>query len=176
MTPHPSYDRHNVEADIDFPTDLREVARIEIETMQDVPSMVYDPKEHFDETYITFFEGVPEAKKVKPGELGVNIDLFRQVKIHYRKSRENVACRVLADLCQDIQGSGYVGGLEDSALRVGTTIVTVQRWRARFAEGKLLVPHNRNGLYSVDPKVAIKKDSKGNIIKPKARNNDVFTF
>lgn len=144
--------------------------------MQKKPTMAYDPKEHFDATYVTFFDGPPKAGEIKANGLGVNIDLFRQVKIHYRKSRENVACRVLADLCQDIQGSGYVGGLEDSALRVGTTVVTVQRWRARFAEGTLLVPHNRNGLYSVALKVAIKKDGKGNIIKPNARNTDVFTF
>lgn len=144
--------------------------------MQDKPNMPYNPKEHFDAAYVTFFEGPPVPKNVKAGELGVNIDLFRQVKTHYRRSRENIVTRVLADICQDIQASGYLGGLEDSALRVGTTTVTIQRWRARFADSKLLIRHNRNGLYSVDPKVAIKKDSDGEVIEPSSRNNNIFSF
>jgi len=135
----------------------------------------YDPKEHFDTAFVAFFEGPPIEAKIKPGQLGVNIDLFRQVKTHYRKAKENIACRLLADICLDIQGSGYLGRLDDSALRVGTTVVTAQRWRARFAENQLLIPHNKNGLYSVDPKVAIRKDTVGNVIAP-SENKTVFTF
>lgn len=135
----------------------------------------YDPKDHFDEAFVTFFEGPPVPDEIDAGQLGVNLDIFRQVKTHYRKAKENIACRLLADVCLDIQGSGFIGRLDDCALRVGTTIVTAQRWRARFAETKLLVPHNNNGLYSVDPKVAIRKDADGKIISPSA-DKSVFTF
>ena len=138
--------------------------------------MSFDPKDLFDSTYVKFFEGPPKAAELEPGELGINVDLFRQVKAHYRKARENSACRVLADICQDIRESGYIGTLEDSALRVGTSWTTVQRWRSRFYDTGLLKQHNRNGLYSVDPKVAIKLGEDGKVLKPNPKNSGVFTF
>ena len=89
--------------------------------------MLTEEKELFGTTPVTFFEGPPDATALKPGDLGVNIDLFRQVKTHYNKAKENIACRVLADICQDIQDSGYLGRMDDSAERLSTTVVTVQR-------------------------------------------------
>lgn len=136
----------------------------------------FDPKELFDTAYVKFFDEAPKPSKIKPGELGVNIDIFRQVKVHYRKAKENSAARVLADVCQDIQIDGYIGGLEDSALRVGMSYVTVQRWRSRFYENGLLDLHNRNGLYSVNPKMAILKGPDGTVIKPRPSKSGVFTF
>lgn len=130
----------------------------------------------FDAPCVRFFEGPPEADSLKPGELGVNIDLFRQVKVHYNKAKENIACRVLADICQDIQDSGYLGRMDDSATRLSSTVVTVQRWRSRFADTGLLKRQNRNGLYSVDPKVAIRMDAEGAIIKPATERKAVFRF
>lgn len=140
-----------------------------------IMTTLYDPKEHFDAAFVAFFEGPPVAIKVKPGQLGVNLDIFRQVKTHYRKSKENIACRVLADLCNDIQGSGYIGRLDNSALRIGTSKQTALRWRQRFAETGLLIPSGKYGEYSVDPKVAIRKDEKGNILEP-GDDTSVFTF
>ncbi|GFE67033.1 hypothetical protein [Litoreibacter roseus] len=136
----------------------------------------FDPKELFDTAYVKFFDEAPKAAALKAGELGVNIDIFRQVKVHYRKAKENSAARVLADICQDIQIDGYIGGLEDSALRVGMSYVTVQRWRSRFYENGLLDLHNRNGLYSVNPKMAILKGADGKVIKPRSSQSGVFTF
>lgn len=141
-----------------------------------MPATAFDPRELFDTAYVKFFEGPPQASDLNAGELGVNIDLFRQVKTHYRKARENSACRVLADICQNIQGSGYLGTLEESALRVGTSSITIQRWRSRFFETGLLKQHNRNGLYSVDPKVAILKAPNGKVIKPNPKDTGIFTF
>ncbi len=135
-----------------------------------------DEKTLFGATPVTFFEGPPDAEALEPGELGVNIDLFRQVKSHYTKAKENIACRVLADICQDIRDSGYLGRMDDSAARLSTTVVTVQRWRSRFADNGLLKRENRNGLYSVDPKVAIRKDADGVVIKPKSEKKAIFRF
>lgn len=135
-----------------------------------------DEKTLFDARPVTFFEGPPDADALGPGELGVNIDLFRQVKSHYNKAKENIACRVLADICQDIQDSGYLGRMDDSAARLSSTVVTVQRWRSRFADNGLLMRENRNGLYSVDPKVAIRKDAEGVVIKPTSAKKAIFKF
>lgn len=135
-----------------------------------------EEKSLFATTSVQFFEGPPESEALKPGELGVNIDLFRQVKAHYNKAKENIACRVLADICQDIQASGYLGRMDDSAERLSSTIVTVQRWRSRFADNGLLKRQNRNGLYSVDPKVAVRMDAEGMIIKPTSEKKAVFKF
>lgn len=135
-----------------------------------------EEKSLFDATSVKLFEGPPEADALQPGELGVNIDLFRQVKAHYNKAKENIACRVLADICQDIQDRGYLGRMDDSAARLSSTVVTVQRWRSRFADNGLLKRQNRNGLYSVDPKVAVRMDVKGAIIKPATEKKAVFKF
>ena len=83
---------------------------------------------------------------------------------------------MLADICQDIQDSGYLGRMDDSAERLSTTVVTVQRWRSRFADTGLLKRQNRNGLYSVDPKVAIRMDADGNVIKPTSDKKAIFKF
>jgi hypothetical protein len=138
--------------------------------------MLTEKKALFGATPVTFFEGPPDATALKPGDLGVNIDLFRQVKTHYNKAKENIACRVLADICQDIRDSGYLGRMDDSAERLSTTVVTVQRWRSRFADTGLLKRQNRNGLYSVDPKVAIRMDADGNVIKPTSDKKAIFKF
>ena len=138
--------------------------------------MLTEEKALFSATPVTFFEGPPDATALKPGDLGVNIDLFRQVKTHYNKAKENIACRVLADICQDIQDSGYLGRMDDSAERLSTSVVTVQRWRSRFADTGLLKRQNRNGLYSVDPKVAIRVDADGAAIKPTSDKKAIFKF
>lgn len=138
--------------------------------------LVIEEKELFGTNPVTFFQGPPDATALKPGDLGVNIDLFRQVKVHYNKAKENIACRVLADICQDIQDSGYLGRMDDSAARLSTTVVTVQRWRSRFADTGLLKRQNRNGLYSVDPKVAIRMNSEGAAIKPTSDKKAIFKF
>ena len=138
--------------------------------------LVIEEKALFGASPVTFFEGPPDATVLKPGNLGVNIDLFRQVKSHYNKAKENIACRVLADICQDIQDSGYLGRMDDSAARLSTTVVTVQRWRSRFADNGLLKRQNRNGLYSVDPKVALRMDADGAIVKPTSEKKAIFKF
>ena len=138
--------------------------------------MLTEEKALFGATPVTFFEGPPDVAGLKPGDLGVNIDLFRQVKIHYNKAKENIACRVLADICQDIRDSGYLGRMDDSAARLSTTVVTVQRWRSRFADTGLLKRQNRNGLYSVDPKVAIRMGADGAAIKPTSDKKAIFKF
>jgi len=138
--------------------------------------MLTEEKALFGATPVTFFEGPPDATALKPGDLGVNIDLFRQVKSHYNKAKENIACRVLADICQDIQESGYLGRMDDSAERLSTTVVTVQRWRSRFADTGLLKRQNRNGLYSVDPKVAIRINEDSDVIKPTSDKKAIFKF
>lgn len=106
----------------------------------------------------------------------MNIDLFRQIKDHYNKAKENIACRVLADICQDIQDNGYIGRMDDSAERLDSTNNTVQRWRSRFADNGLLKRHNLNGRFSVDPKVAIRVGSDGELVKPTAEKKAVFKF
>jgi hypothetical protein len=135
-----------------------------------------EEKALFTVSTVKFFDGPPETEALQPGDLGVNIDLFRQVKVHYNKAKENIACRVLADICQDIQDSGYLGRMDDSAERLSTTVVTVQRWRSRFADTGLLKRQNRNGLYSVDPKVAVRIDAEGAIIKPTTEKKAIFKF
>ena len=137
---------------------------------------VSDEETLFEAKNVKFFEGPPQSKDLTPDHLGVNIDLFRQVKEHYNKAKENIACRVLADICQDIQETGFIGRMDDSAERLSTTTVTIQRWRSRFADAGLLKRQNRNGLYSVDPKVAIRLDAKGDIIKPANERKAVFKF
>jgi len=138
--------------------------------------MLTEEKALFGATPVAFFEGPPDATALKPGDLGVNLDLFRQVKTHYNKAKENIACRVLADICQDIRESGYLGRMDDSAERLSTTVVTVQRWRSRFADTGLLKRQNRNGLYSVDPKVAIRINEDGDVIKPTSDKKAIFKF
>jgi hypothetical protein len=139
-------------------------------------AMNFDPKELFDDVHVKFFDGPPDPEQIEPDQLGVNIDLFRQVKTHYRKAKENSACRILADICMDIHRDGYIGTLEESAMRVGTSWATVQRWRARFVEAGLIKQHSRNKLYSVDPKVAIRTSADGKILKPNTKSAGVFTF
>jgi hypothetical protein len=138
--------------------------------------MLTEEKALFGTNPVTFFQGPPDATALKPGDLGVNLDLFRQVKVHYNKAKENIACRVLADICQDIRESGYLGRMDDSAERLSTTVVTVQRWRSRFADTGLLKRQNRNGLYSVDPKVAIRINEDGTAIKPTSDKKAIFKF
>lgn len=138
--------------------------------------MPFDPTDLFDDVNVKFFDGIPDPNHLDAEQLGINADLFRQVKTHYRKAKENSACRVLADICMDIQGSGYIGTLEDSAIRVGTSWATVQRWRARFVEAGLIKQHSRNKLYSVDPKVAIKTGKNGKVLKPSTNDAKIFTF
>ena len=138
--------------------------------------MLTEEKALFGATPVKFFEGPPDAAALRPGDLGVNIDLFRQVKTHYNKAKENIACRVLADICLDIQDSGYLGRMDDSAARLSTTVVTVQRWRSRFADTGLLKRQNRNGLYSVDLKVAIRINEDGAAIKPTSDKKAIFKF
>jgi len=135
-----------------------------------------EEKTLFTASAVKFFEGPPDVEALQPSELGVNIDLFRQVKVHYNKAKENIACRVLADICQDIQDSGYLGRMDDSAERLSSTVVTVQRWRSRFADTGLLKRQNRNGLYSVDPKVAVRMDAEGAVIKPTTEKKAIFKF
>ncbi|MFP7675727.1 hypothetical protein ACG74X_20540 [Marivita sp. S0852] len=130
----------------------------------------------FDAHHVRFFEGAPQRDDLKPGELGVNIDLFRQVKDHYKKSRENLPCRVLADICMDIQDDGYIGRQDDSAERIGTHWTTVQRWRSRFAAAGFLHRHNLNGRFSVDTNVAMRLDSDGKVIKPTGSKPHKFKF
>lgn len=135
-----------------------------------------EEKTLFDANNVKYFEGPPQKDELAPDQLGVNIDLFRQVKEHYNKAKENIACRVLADICQDIQDSGFIGRMDDSAERLSTTTVTIQRWRSRFADAGLLKRQNRNGLYSVDPKVAIRLNAQGDMIKPANERKAVFKF
>lgn len=137
---------------------------------------VSDEEALFETKDVTFFDGPPQIDELAPSQLGVNIDLFRQVRDHYKKAKENIACRVLADICQDIQDSGYIGRMDDSATRLSTTTVTIQRWRSRFADAGLLKRQNRNGLYSVDPKVAIRLNDQGEMIKPTNERKAVFKF
>lgn len=137
---------------------------------------VLDEETLFETSDVVFFDGPPERDDLKPGQLGVNLDLFRQIKLHYNKAKENIACRVLADICQDIQDNGYIGRMDDSAERLSTTINTVQRWRSRFADNGLLKRHNLNGRYSVDPKVAIRIGEDSNAIKPPTEKKAVFKF
>jgi hypothetical protein len=135
-----------------------------------------DEETLFDVEHVTFFEGPPEPDTLKPGGLGVNLDLFRQVKAHYKKSKENIACRVLADICSDIRDDGYIGRQDESADRIGTHWSTVQRWRIRFMEHGFLKRHNLKGQYSVDPKVAIRLDEDGKVIEPVAPEKHRFRF
>ena len=138
--------------------------------------MVVEEKTLFETSSVKFFEGPPIVEDLEAGELGVNIDLFRQIRDHYRKAKENIPCRVLADICQDIQPNGYIGRVDDSATRLSTALTTVQRWRSRFAENGLLRRHNWNGRFSVDPKVAILIDKDGKMVKPPKQGKGVFTF
>jgi hypothetical protein len=138
--------------------------------------MVLDDKTLFDGTATTFFVGAPNPKELGPDDLGVNIDVFRQVKDHYRKTQNNLACRVLADICMDIQDNGYIGRVESSADRLETANTSVQRWRKRFAETGLLLRHNWNGRMSVNPKVAIRMDVTGKQIKPPKDERGVFVL
>ena len=87
--------------------------------------LVIEEKELFGATPVTFFQGPPDATALKPGDLGVNIDLFRQVKVHYNKAKENIACRVLADICLDIRGQRLS--------------------RAHGRQRRAFVDHSRNG-------------------------------
>ena len=138
--------------------------------------MSLDEDTLFDTNLVTFFEGPPQADELKPGQLGVNIDIFRQVRNHYRKTKENLACRVLADACQDIQDNGYIGRIDDSAERLSASFSAVQRWRGRFADNGLLKRHNWNGRLSVDPKVAILIGEDGKPVKPMNEKKGIFTF
>lgn len=130
----------------------------------------------FDGEHVRFFDGPPKKDELKPGELGVNTDLFRQVKDYYYKSKENIACRVLADICQDISDHGYIGRMDDSAERLGAAPSTIQRWRIRFVDNGFLKRHTVNGRYSVDPGVAIRKSADGKVIKPTPENKANFRF
>lgn len=127
---------------------------------------MFDVKTLFNSDVVTFFEGVPDKDVLEPGGVGVNAKLFPQIKLYYKKAKQNMACRVLADICMDIQDDGYIGRQEDSAIRVGTHWTTINRWRARFANDELLKRHNLNGLFSVDAKVAIRLGVDSKIIKP----------
>lgn len=135
-----------------------------------------DEETLFETSNVKFFEGPPQRDGLTQGQLGVNIDLFRQIKDHYNKAKENIACRVLADICQDIQDNGYIGRMDDSAERLNSTNNTIQRWRSRFADNGLLKRHNLNGRYSVDPKVAIRVGSDGELVKPVTEKKAVFKF
>ncbi len=134
-----------------------------------------DQEALFEATNVTFFDGPPHAEELVAGQLGVNIDVFRQIKDHYRKAKGNIPCRILADICQDIQKSGYIGRLDDSAERLETTRNTVQRWRTRFADNGLLQRHNNNGRYSVDPRVGILMDKDGKVVRPSS-DGQLFKF
>lgn len=135
-----------------------------------------DLKDLFDGDHVKFFDGPPESSKLKAGELGVNLDLFRQVKEFYFKAKLNIPCRVLADICQDIQDHGYIGRMDDSAERLDTAPSTVHRWRTRFVESGILKRYNQNGRYSVDSGVAIRKSRDGKVIKPTAEAKANFRF
>lgn len=138
--------------------------------------MTFDPKSLFDEDFTIFFDGPPDVDKLEPGQLGVNIDLFNQVRSHYRRSQNNMSLRILADICQDIKTDGFIGLMEDSALRLSAAGTTVQRWRNRFQETGLLIQEGKYNRYAVDPKVAVRMDDKGNPVLPDPNKSDVFTF
>ena len=135
-----------------------------------------DAKDLFDANNVKFFDGAPQREALEPGELGVNIDLFRQIRDHYHKAKENIACRVLADICQDIKDNGYIGRADDCVERLSTAPSTVQRWRHRFVENGFLIRHNLNGRFSVDPKVAMRIDKDGKVIKPTSESKANFRF
>ncbi|MBO6727818.1 MAG: hypothetical protein JJ911_19325 [Rhizobiaceae bacterium] len=130
----------------------------------------------FEGQDVTLFDGPPQRDELGPGDIGVNIDLFRQVRDHYKKVQLDMACRVLADICTDIQDDGYIGRQDDSATRVGTHVTTVQRWRSRFAEAGFLHRHNYNGRFSVDTNVAMRLDADGKVIKPTGAKPPKFRF
>lgn len=138
--------------------------------------MILDDETLFAGTSATFFEGPPDPRELGPNVLGVNIDIFRQIKDHYRKTQNNLACRTLADICMDIQDNGYIGRVEASADRLEAAKTSVQRWRKRFGDTGLLLRQNWNGRMSVNPKVAIRMDGSGKQIKPPKDERGVFVL
>lgn len=121
----------------------------------------------FDTSYVIFFERVPDSTVLKPNQIGVNRAVFDQLKTVYKKAKHNSAYRILADICQDIGDDGLVGSIESSAQRLSIHGSTINRWRHRFADQQILIRHKKVGAYSVSPKVAIRLDEHGKVVKAK---------
>ncbi|WP_136661779.1 hypothetical protein [Nitratireductor sp. XY-223] len=133
--------------------------------------MIEEAAQEFDTSHVVFFESTPDPAVLKPNQVGVNIRVFNQLKLHFKRIRHNSAYRILADCCQDIGDEGRIGSVEDSARRLEIHVTTIARWRTKFADADLLVRLNGNGAYGVSPKVAVRIGADGKPIKARRRKN-----
>ena len=63
--------------------------------------MIEEAAQEFDTSYVVFFESTPDPEVLKSNQVGVNIRVFNQLKLHFKRDS---AQQRLSDPCRLLSG------------------------------------------------------------------------